>query len=159
MTDINNVKTICSFYASEWHLVTMLLPNLDKKINKGIKVTTVLEKDLKNNMETLLKKLNLENKDKILDIGWNKNNLQNINVLVEENDCIITVGTVEYINNVHTIIKGCMRQNKCITFIDCYDINECEDEIKQILDEHEGVLNTAGEKDKEEYVTMIKMAE
>ena len=36
MADINkNLKSICSFYASEWHLVTMLLPNLDQKINKG----------------------------------------------------------------------------------------------------------------------------
>ena len=27
MADINkNLKSICSFYASEWHLVTMLLP-------------------------------------------------------------------------------------------------------------------------------------
>ena len=47
MADINkNLKSICSFYASEWHLVTMLLPNLDQKINKGVKVTTILEKDL-----------------------------------------------------------------------------------------------------------------
>ena len=51
MADINkNLKSICSFYASEWHLVTMLLPNLDQKINKGVKVTTILEKDLTKEM-------------------------------------------------------------------------------------------------------------
>ena len=66
MADINkNLKSICSFYASEWHLVTMLLPNLDQKINKGVKVTTILEKDLTKEMETLLTKLHLEDKKEI----------------------------------------------------------------------------------------------
>ena len=47
MADINkNLKSICSFYASEWHLVTMLLPNLYKKINKVVKFTTIIEKYL-----------------------------------------------------------------------------------------------------------------
>ena len=158
MTDINNIKTVCSFYASEWHLVTMVLPNIDRKINKGIKITTILEKDLKNNMETLLKKVNLENSDKILNIGWNKRKLENIKELVENNDCIIISGTVEYIRNAHELIKESIDKNKSITVIDCYDINECEPEIKNILDEHERVLNTSGEKEKEEYVTTIKMA-
>ena len=158
MTDINNIKSVCSFYASEWHLVTMLLPNIDRKINKGIKITTILEKDLKNNMETLLKKVNLENSDKILNIGWNKRKLENIKELVENNDCIIISGTVEYIRNAHELIKESIYKNKSITVIDCYDINECEPEIKNILDEHERVLNTSGEKEKEEYVTTIKMA-
>ena len=73
MADINkNVKSICSFYASEWHLVTMLLPNIDKKINTGVKITTILEKDLTKEMKTLLKNLHIENQDKILDIGWEK---------------------------------------------------------------------------------------
>ena len=140
MTDINNIKTVCSFYASEWHLVTMLLPNIDRKINKGIKITTILEKDLKNNMETLLKKVNLENSDKILNIGWNKRKLENIKELVENNDCIIISGTVEYIRNAHELIKESIDKNKSITVIDCYDINECEPEIKNILDEHESCL-------------------
>lgn len=158
MTDINKIKTVCSFYASEWHLVTMLLPNIDKKINKGIKITTILEKDLQNNMEILLKKLNLENEEKVLSIGWNKRNLENIKKLIKDNDCIIIAGTVEYINNVHILIKECIDKNKCISIIDCYNINECEPEIKRILNEHEIVLNTAGEKAKEEYISTIKMA-
>lgn len=34
------------------------------KINKGVKVTTILEKDLTKEMETLLTKLHLEDKKK-----------------------------------------------------------------------------------------------
>lgn len=158
MTDINNIKKVCSFYASEWHLITMLLPNIDKKINKGIKITTILEEDLENNMKSLLQKLNLENEDKILNIGWSKNKLENIKDLVEKNDCIIISGTVQYIRSVNALIEENIDKNKCITIIDCYDINECEPELKNILNEHEAVLNTSGEKEKEEYVTEIKMA-
>ena len=56
------------------------------------------------------------------------------------------------------MIKDFVNKDQIYTIIDCYDINECEQEIKQILNEHEKVLNTAGEKDKEEYITTIKMA-
>ena len=111
-------------------------------------------------METLLKKLKLENESKILNIGWNKKelNINKIKELVENNECIIIAGTVEYIKKAHLMIKDFVNKDQIYTIIDCYDINECEQEIKQILNEHEKVLNTAGEKDKEEYITTIKMA-
>lgn len=158
MTDINNnVKTVCSFYASEWHLVTMLLPNIDRRINKGNKITTILEMNLENNMETLLQKLNLENEQEILNIKWGKSNLKNIEKLVENNDCIIIAGTVEYIKHVNALIEEVISNDKIITIIDCYDINECEPNIKQILDEHESILNTAGESEKEKYITTMRM--
>lgn len=50
----------------------MLLPNLDQKINKGVKVTTILEKDLTKEMETLLTKLHLDDKKEIINIGGKK---------------------------------------------------------------------------------------
>lgn len=32
MTQLDKkIKKVCSFYISDWHLVTMLLPNIDKK--------------------------------------------------------------------------------------------------------------------------------
>ena len=46
MTENNpNINRVCSFYASDWHLLTMLLPNIDRKINEGVKITTILEND------------------------------------------------------------------------------------------------------------------
>ena len=108
-------------------------------------------------METLLQKLNLENEQEILNIKWGKSNLKNIEKLVENNDCIIIAGTVEYIKHVNALIGEVISNDKIITIIDCYDINECEPNIKQILDEHESVLNTAGESEKEKYITTIRM--
>lgn len=143
MADINkNLKSICSFYASEWHLVTMLLPNLDQKINKGVKVTTILEKDLTKEMETLLTKLHLED----------------IKQAVQNNDCIIINGTKEFIEKAREEVENNLLENKIIEIIDCYDIEDCKYGIKDILDKHDKILNTSGEKNKEEYITTIKVA-
>ena len=159
MADINkNLKSICSFYASEWHLVTMLLPNLDQKINKGVKVTTILEKDLTKEMETLLTKLHIEDKKEIINIGWQKSNLEDIKQAVQNNDCIIINGTKEFIEKTREIIENNLSENKIIEIIDCYDIEDCKYGIKDILDKHDKILNTSGEKDKEEYITTIKVA-
>ena len=112
MADINkNLKSICSFYASEWHLVTMLLPNLDQKINKGVKVTTILEKDLTKEMETLLTKLHLEDKKEIINIGWQKSNLEDIKQAVQNNDCIIISGTKEFIEKAREEIENNLLEN------------------------------------------------
>ena len=154
MADINkNLKSICSFYASEWHLVTMLLPNLDQKINKGVKVTTILEKDLTKEMETLLTKLHLDDKKEIINIGWQKSNLEDIKQAVQNNDCIIINGTKEFIEKAREEIE-----NNLLEIIDCYDIEDCKYGIKDILDKHDKILNTSGEKNKEEYITTIKVA-
>ena len=159
MADINkNLKSICSFYASEWDLVTMLLPNLDQKINKGVKVTTILEKDLTKEMETLLTKLHLEDKKEIINIGWQKSNLEDIKQAVQNNDCIIINGTKEFIEKAREEIENNLLENKIIEIIDCYDIEDCKYGIKDILDKHDKILNTSGEKNKEEYITTIKVA-
>ena len=159
MTEINeNVKKVCSFYASEWHLVTMLLPNLDQKINKGVKVTTILEKDLTKEMETLLTKLHLEDKKEIINIGWQKSNLEDIKQAVQNNDCIIINGTKEFIEKAREEVENNLLENKIIEIIDCYDIEDCKYGIKDILDKHDKILNTSGEKNKEEYITTIKVA-
>lgn len=159
MADINkNLKSICSFYASEWHLVTMLLSNLDQKINKGVKVTTILEKDLTKEMETLLTKLHLEDKKEIINIGWQKSNLEDIKQAIQNNDCIIINGTKEFIEKAREEIENNLLENKIIEIIDCYNIEDCKYGIKDILDKHDKILNTSGEKNKEEYITTIKVA-
>ena len=63
------ITKLCSFYVSDWHLVTMLLPYISKKVNEEAKIATILEKDLKQNIVTLVEKLNLKNKEEILNLN------------------------------------------------------------------------------------------
>lgn len=165
MTENNpNINRVCSFYASDWHLLTMLLPNIDRKINEGVKITTILENDLTEKMETLLEKVRLKNKEKILNVTWNNKeiNIESIKSITKDKDEIIISGSIEFIENVHKKIKECIENNSLqkenITIIDCYDINKVQSKIKELLELHDKILNTAGEKDKEEYVLNIKTA-
>lgn len=157
MVNINkNIKKVCSFYVSDWHLTTMLLPHINEKVNEGVKITTILENDLRENIETLLRKLKLKNTEKILKIDWNQT--KDINKKIEEisnEEEVIINGSIEFINKINTLLQKKTPEGVRIKVIDCYNFNEYKEMIEDILEEHETVLNTAGEKSKEEYIIKI----
>lgn len=68
----NQVIKVCSFYVNNWHLTTMLLPHINKKVEENTKVLTILEQGIKNNIEELLSKMNLDpiTQNKILEINF-----------------------------------------------------------------------------------------
>lgn len=154
-----NIMKLCSFYVSDWHLVTMLLPYINKKVNEKEKVITVLENDIRNNVEVLIKKLNVKNEEKILNINWSNknNNYESINNSIKnaiENNIIFLVnGNKEYIKEANNIINKIIEENiekieqKNIKIINCYEIVEFNGSIVEILDEHDKILNTSGEKE------------
>lgn len=163
-----NIKKVCSFYVSDWHLVTMLLPHINEKINEKVKIATVLEYNTADKMETLLEKLKIKNKEKILNINWNEKEINSniIKQIIEEDSNSIEIiinGDMEYIEKANKLLEEYMEeneevvQNKKVTIINCYNVNEYKDNIKQILDEHQKVLNTSGEKEKDEYITSINI--
>lgn len=102
------VEKICSFYVSDWHLVTMLLPYINKKIEEKSKITTILEKDIESNIETLVEKLNLKKSEKILEINWKKQEVKKYSKLAQilskqidynvTENIILVNGTKEYID-------------------------------------------------------------
>ena len=156
MADINkNLKSICSFYASEWHLVTMLLPNLDQKINKGVKVTTILEKDLTKEMETLLTKLHLEDKKEIINIIESIDGVTNVNVMItfkSGNEKILQVDKEE------SQESGEKKSSKVSTVIFNGSQEEYPYIIKEIYPQIEGVAVTAkGLKDAEKINEITNM--
>ena len=67
-------------------------------------------------------------------------------------------GTDGLIEKAREEIENNLLENKIIEIIDCYDIEDCKYGIKDILDKHDKILNTSGEKNKEEYITTIKVA-
>ena len=101
---------------------------------------------------------NIKDKKEIINIGWQKSNLEDIKQAVQNNDCIIINGTKEFIEKAREEVENNLLENKIIEIIDCYDIEDCKYGIKDILDKHDKILNTSGEKNKEEYITTIKVA-
>lgn len=148
----NNLTKLCSFYVSDWHLVTMLLPYINKKINEQAQIATILENNVEENVKKLVEKLNLKNKEKILNLNWNNklstkeifNNINNKEIV------IIINGTRDYITRQNIKLLRYIQKNKIenkIKIINCYEIVEFNGSIEDILDKHDKILNTSGEKE------------
>lgn len=161
-----NITKVCSFYVSDWHLITMLLPHINKTINERNKVTTILEEDAQEKVEILLNKIKIENTNNIININWRKKDVSNIKIeelKLEETENIdneiIIAGSIEYINEANELIEDYVKNNDFkgrIKIINCY-LAEENLNIKEILNDHRAVLNTAGERTTKEFMKSINM--
>ena len=124
----NNLTKLCSFYVSDWHLVTMLLPYINQKINEQAKIATILEKDIKQNVETLVEKLNLKNKEKILNLNWSTQDeiKTKINELEKNQELVIFInGNKEFIEKYNRKLTKYFETHLIkneIKIINCYEI-------------------------------------
>lgn len=146
-----NIIRICNFYISEWHLVMMLLPYIKENINNNI-VTTFLEKNVEENVKVLLSKINVNNemKEKIEKINWkctdetNDINLASI-TNNEKRKLIIISGSMEYVNKINKKLEDKNLNN--VKIVSCYKVNKNNKNIKEVLINHDKILNTSGEKE------------
>lgn len=151
----DNIKKICNFYVSDWHLAVMLLPYINKEINKGTKITTVFQNNMRNNIETLVRKLNLKNEKEILQIDWNTKNNSILERYVKENlssgeeNLFIINGDKEYVEKSNEKVIEYIGKNKTkknfIKIVDCYEVEQNEEKMYNIIKMHDCVLNTSGE--------------
>ena len=158
----NNIEKLCSFYVSDWHLVTMLLPYINKQIDEKANVITLLENDIEENMKTLIKKLNLRNEQKILNINWKKTNgikyseLKNKMKELKKSDILNVIfinGNKSYIDITNKNIEKFLNDNAKkykeinIKIINCFEVSEFNLNMEEILHSHDKILNTSGEKE------------
>ncbi len=158
------IKKICSFYVSDWHMITMLLPHVNKAINDETKITTILEEDYRDKIKMLLSKLRLKNERQINRINWDKtlNIKEKINEIfkntINGDINIIVAGKTPYIEFVNSEIEKYLSKNNTesekITIINCYNVNEIN--MREVLNKHDGILNTSGEKSKQEFIESLK---
>lgn len=151
----DNIEKICNFYMSDWHFTVMLLPYINKEINMNTQIITILEKDMTDKVETLVKKLNLKNKDEILQINWKNSNINNFanefeKKLKDDNKKLLIInGTNSYINEVNSKIDEVAERKdysqKKIKILDCYDFDSNKDNMNNIIKKYDGMLNTSGE--------------
>lgn len=158
----DNIKKICNFYVSDWHLVVMLLPYINKEINEGVKITTIFERNMKDNIETLVEKLNLKNENEILQINWNNKINENIENYIQENldekreNLFIINGNKKYIENINEKLYKCIKEKgskgNLVKIVDCYEVSKNEEKMYNIIKMHDSILNTSGEHDIEKVV-------
>lgn len=160
------IKRVCGFNISSIHFSMMILPYINKELEKEKNIVTILEGNLEKNIKEILSKITLNNeaKEKILNINWKATDIEKMNIekylkqrLTEEkNLSIIVYGKEKYINEANKIINKCIIKNekniknKRIKIIDCYTVNDFNDNIREILEQHDAIFNTSGEKKIEE---------
>ena len=134
------IKKICSFYVSEYHLEIMLLPYITKKMSNEEKIAIITEKNLRETLEVVIERTNLENKKKeqIINLGWNNKLIKNI----DTNSNVIIIGNEKFIDNIMVEFKE--KQIECLSIIACYDYNEVMNNIQEITSKYSGMLNTLG---------------
>ncbi|MCL2860604.1 MAG: hypothetical protein FWF46_08750 [Oscillospiraceae bacterium] len=150
------IKKTCSFYASEYHLVTMLLPHIIQNVEENIEIKTFLQEELNENVDNLVGVMNIEKlKQKIMkNITWNSKNGLNYNMIKKELDkCkdriinLIVSGNYNYVEQINQYIKKWLMKNDrqfVIEINNCYMI-EPDLNYQRVISKHECILNTSGE--------------
>ena len=156
--EIKKIEKLCGFYVSDWHFATMLLPYINLKLEKNVKIIPILENNIKENIQELVEKLNLKNQEKILSINWEETNTSKYSVIEEKlnkeintnaKNIILINGNKEYIEkNNQNIEKWIQNINiEKIKIINFYEVTEFNSNIVKILNSHDKVFNTSGEKE------------
>ena len=156
---MSNIKRLCGFCINEWHLTTMVLPYVSKEIDNNYKMITILENSIEENIKTLIKKLNLKNEGKLLEINWKQSVAQKytevgskLNIIAKSNEkyIILVNGRKNFIDVVNKHIDKWLKKNtkvkQEIKIINCYEITDFNYNITEILDSHDRIINTSGEK-------------
>lgn len=131
-------KKICSFFVSEYHLLTILLPYINEKMSENKSIELILEKDMVEKVKQYLKKVKEFENFKFLKLGWKKSKREDVNG--KKAETVIIIGNEEYINEANEILD---KNEKIEEIINCYNI-EFLGSLKEIVTKHDFVLKTNG---------------
>lgn len=149
ITKEKKIEKICSFYASDYHLEMIMLPYINRKIEEKANIIIITEKNLTESLKTVISKMNLseKRKEEILDLNWDNNSVKNIKLENISKELIIfVVGNVEYINEINQQFEQ-KQKNINMKIINCYSIEEVQNNVTEIVLNHSKVLNTTEEKE------------
>ena len=133
-----NKKKMCSFFVSEYHLLTMLLPYINEEIAKNKNLIIFTEEDLNDSLKKYLKRNNKYSSSKIMKLGWNKTKENKIEKVEE---IAIVIGNKKYIDEINIKLDNI---DKLKEVVNCYNVERISD-LNQIVLEHDSILKTVGE--------------
>lgn len=143
MVENINAEKICSLYVNNMHLIVMLIPYIEKELEKGNKIVTILEDDLRKEMGTLINKVNLSKSKKkgLKNINWDKTRLSGRQITNVKGDIVLVKGSDDFIKETNKYIGNNVKK-----VINCYELEMFENNSREILEQHTKILNTLGEK-------------
>lgn len=160
------IKRVCGFNVSSIHFSVMILPYINKELEKEKNIITLLECNLEKNIQEILSKITLNNeaKEKIINLNWKATDVEKTNIekalkqkITKDKDIsFIVYGREKYINEANIIIEKILIKYKKILedinikITNCYTVDDFKENIREILDKHDSIFNTSGEKKIEE---------
>lgn len=149
-TKESSMKKMCSFYVSDWHLTTMLLPYISKLVEANVEIETILEQGMDEKINELISRLNMKEnlKQKILEINWKsleKIEIENFHKNTDKPKVIFINGTKEKIEKMNQLLEEELEEKEKITLVNCYEASEIQNNIEEILNKHDNIINTSGE--------------
>ena len=142
----------CAFYASDYHFEMISLPYIEKNLEDNKDIIVLTENSLEDTMRTLISNINLkeEKKKKIININWKNDDLNKFKQIKEDIDknknmILFIKGNKNYINNINENIQKWVTQRETVKIIDCYNIDEINNEMVDIIGKYQNVLSVRGE--------------
>lgn len=138
---------VCCFYASKEHLMSILLPYINEKLEENQNIVTILEEDIGKETKALRRIFNFkkENWNKIEEVFKRKENLVNADF---KDSIVIIIGSNSFLEQKNKI-------NEAKIVINCFELMQGLDKIKRILEESNKILTTKGLREISEMFTQI----
>lgn len=138
---------VCCFYASREHLMSILLPYINEKLEENQNIVTILEEDIGKETKDLKKIFNFEkeNWSKIEEVFKRKENLKDSEF---KDSVVIIIGNNSFLEQ-----KNKIDEAKIV--INCFELMQGLDKIEKILEESDKILTTKGLKEISEMFTQI----
>lgn len=125
---MKNQKT-CSFFVSNAHLLTIILPYINEKMNEGKNVKIISQTDLTDEVRMYLKSVKRFNTENIKKVCWkSKQNFEDL----DEKTMIFVIGNKNFIKNIN-FEENIHEVVKCCEMKDIEDMQEIVDECDYYL--------------------------
>lgn len=123
----------CSFFVSTTHLLTIILPYINEKMNEGKNIKIISQTDLSDDVKKYLKNVKEFNNENSKKIYWkNKKDYKDI----DENTLLFIIGNKNFIETTEFDNVNCET-------VRCYKIEDI-DNIAEIMQKNEYYLRTDG---------------
>ena len=143
-------EKLCLFFASDYHFEMISLPYINESLKKNKDVIVMTENDLDSSVDKVLSSINLSNEEKnnLVKIDWKNDNLVKFKEVKDANKngkevLIFIKGKENYINNMNKNIENWTNLDN-VKIVDCYDINEVQENVGDIAKGYKKILSTSG---------------
>ena len=150
MKENKREKRLCLFFASDYHFEMISLPYINESLKENKNVIIMTENNLDSSVDKVLSRINLdeEEKNKLTKIDWKNDDLNKFKEIKAANEdgkdtLIFVKGRENYIDNMNKNIQNWINNNE-VTVVDCYDINEIQEDVSDIAKKYDKILSTSG---------------